>query len=238
MEAKLTLPQSNILWCSQKLSDLPKGNDWLSVRELEFLDNMKFTKRRADWRLGRWTAKQTLLPYLNKSHKITKPIEIEILTDEDSAPEVFINNQPAPVTISISHSRDVGFCAVDTRNSPVGCDVEFVEARTTEFIADYFTEKERAKFAQTPQAEQPLLGTLIWSAKESALKALRKGLSLDTRCVEVQLSFKQKPENWYPLTVRYVKTQQKFQGWWREDGEFVYSVVAEPKAGHPVYVLI
>jgi hypothetical protein len=62
-----------------------------------------------------------------------------------------------------------------------------VEARSEGFIADYLSADEQALVARTSPAERSALVTLFWSAKESALKALRTGLRLDTRCVTVEL---------------------------------------------------
>ena len=232
------MTQSNILWCSQKISDLPNGSDWLSNRELNRLKNMRSTRRRADWRLGRWTAKQALLPYLNKSHNIKDLREIEILAAEDSAPEVFIDNKPAPVAISLSHSGEIGFCAINTNNTPVGCDLEFVDSHSDSFISDYFTVQEQELMNQVPKGERPFYTTLIWSAKESALKALRKGLSLDTRSVQVDLTQEPGTEIWHPMSVEYTESSQVFHGWWREFGDSIYTIVTDPRPGIPVVVTV
>ena len=52
-------------WLEQTEADLPAANDWLSAGERLRLDGMRFAKRHADWRLGRWTAKRALAAYLN-----------------------------------------------------------------------------------------------------------------------------------------------------------------------------
>ncbi len=230
------MTQSNILCCSQKLNDLPNGDDWLSDRELDFLKNLRISRRKVDWRLGRWTAKKLLLPTLNKSHIIKDPSEIEIIAAEDSAPEVFIYKKPAPVTISISHSGEIGFCAVNINNSPVGCDLEFVDSRSDSFISDYFTVREQEWMNQVSKGERPLVSTLIWSAKESALKALRMGLNIDTQCVQVDLTQDPGTENWHPMSVEYTESSKVFHGWWREFGDSIYTIVADPRPGIPVLV--
>ena len=68
----------------------------------------------------------------------------------------------------------------------LGCDLEIVEPRSDAFIADYFTAEEQALIERTSAADRSLLLALLWSAKESALKALRAGLRLDTRSVIVR----------------------------------------------------
>ncbi len=50
----------NVYWLEQAEADVPSGNDWLHAGELDRLNHMRFAKRRADWRLGRWTAKHAV----------------------------------------------------------------------------------------------------------------------------------------------------------------------------------
>ena len=63
----------------------------------------------------------------------------------------------------------------------LGCDLEVIEPRSEEFVADYFTTEEQKMVSQAPIADRSKLLALLWSAKESALKALREGLRFDTR---------------------------------------------------------
>jgi phosphopantetheinyl transferase len=55
----------NVYWLEQTEADVPIENDWLSENEASSLNRMRFAKRRADWRLGRWTAKHALSVYLD-----------------------------------------------------------------------------------------------------------------------------------------------------------------------------
>ena len=157
---------------------------------------MRFAKRRADWRLGRWTAKCAVASFLEFAQSMPRPLpQIEIRPASSGAPEVFIANEPAAVTVSISHRSGAAVCAVAMSGVELGCDQEVIEARSEAFVADYFTEDEQALVARVCEAERSRLVTLLWSAKESALKALREGLRLDTRSVTVS-----------PLTGRSIST--------------------------------
>jgi hypothetical protein len=60
--------------------------------------------------------------------------------------------------------------------------MEWVEARPAGFAEAYFTEAELEWVAQAG-VEQDWLVTAIWSAKEAALKAMRLGLTVDSRAV-------------------------------------------------------
>ena len=73
---------------------------------------MRFAKRQADWRLGRWTAKNAVAAYLNLPSDPQALTDIEIRPAPSGAPEVFIADQPARVTISLSHRAGVAACAV------------------------------------------------------------------------------------------------------------------------------
>lgn len=216
-------------WLNQSMADLPKNNDWLSPGERNFLNKMRFPKRRADWTLGRWTAKCALSAYFrNSGSDIQQLSDIEIRAADDGAPEAFLSNKPAQLSISISHSNGVGFCVVSPSNVAAGCDLEKIESRSKNFISDYFTSEESRLVFDSSAQDQPMIATLIWSAKESAMKALRLGLRLDTRSVEVSLGKSEDRENWTPLSVLSKKTGQMFNGWWRCFEDYVQTVVAAP----------
>ena len=100
-------------------------------------------------------------------------------------PRFSLRISPAAVTVSISHRSGAAICAVAMSGVDLGCDQEVIEPRSEAFVADYFTEDEQALVARVCEADRSRLVTLLWSAKESALKALREGLRLDTRSVDV-----------------------------------------------------
>ena len=71
--------------------------------------------------------------------------------------------------------------------------------------------------------------TLLWSAKESALKALRCGLRMDTRSVNAApADDPQTPGGeWRRVSAAHIGGRT-FNGWWRESHNLVYTVVADP----------
>jgi len=178
----------NAYWLEQSDADVPAENHWLSAGEILSLGRMRYPKRRNDWRLGRWTAKRALAACLNLPRDLLALANVEIRAAASGAPEVFLFNQTAPVTISLSHRAGIAMCAVAHPGTGIGCDLEVIEPRSNAFIADYLTAREQALVAQTLDEERALLVNLLWSAKESALKALHVGLRLDTNCMDV--SFK------------------------------------------------
>jgi len=185
----------NVYWLEQTEADVPQDHDWLSANEAARLNGMRFAKRRADWRLGRWTAKRALAAYLNLPSHPQALTDIELRPASSGAPEVFFANKPAAVAVSLSHRAGSALCAVAPSGAALGCDLEIIEPRSDGFVADYFTPEEQALVAEAPAPDRPRLSALLWSAKESALKALRAGLRLDTRCVTVEASGIRNPQS-------------------------------------------
>ncbi len=200
--------------------------DWLGPRELERLAKFKFDKPRLDYMLGRWTAKNAISATLGLEHDPAAYALIQIVAAEDGAPETTVDGHPAPVSLSLSHSHDYGLCVITRETYAVGCDIELVEDRTATFVQDYFTEPERQTVAEAQGEYQRLLPTLIWSAKESALKVLRQGLRLDTRKVEVELDPPHEGP-WQALRVHYPDGNTVFPGWWRCHDDYVLTFAAD-----------
>ncbi len=221
----------SLYWIARKAEDVPEIDDWLSEAERNVLAGFRFPKRRNEWRLGRWTAKQAVCacPMQDTADLTT----LEIRAAADGAPEVFRDGAPAGVSISISHSNGRGFCVVGSREISVGCDVELIQSREVRFFQDYFAPEEIA-LLQNPPAERSLVAYLIWCTKESALKVLREGLRLDTRRVIVNPDFKRPDGLWNTWTGRCVDSRREFQGWWRSQDGFVYAITADQPAFSPI----
>ena len=268
-----------VYWLEQTEADLPNGNtgtlacacaarsgcatrpdpEWLSAKELVQLNAMRFAKRRAEWQLGRWTSKLAVAACLQLPADLHSLASIEVRPAPSGAPETFLGNQWAPVTISLSHRDGKAICAVASDRGALGCDLEVIEPHSNAFIADYFTTEEQALVARVAPADRPGLVTLLWSSKESALKALRAGLRLDTRCVIVTLVDALPIQNeeeevwvsgeftkdsafaarqadsvndWRPLQVRHIH-DQTFFGWWQRTGNLLRTIVAAPPPARP-----
>lgn len=244
----------DVYWLEQAEADVPAENDWLSASEAARLNAMRFAKRRADWRLGRWTAKRAVAAYLDVPGYLQALANIEIRPAASGAPEVYILNTAAPATISLSHRDGAALCMIAPSGTALGCDLELIETRSDAFVADYFTAEEQALVARVSLEDRPRLLALLWSAKESALKALHEGLRLDTRSLAVRpiealkgrtqdkdesldnaaLSFPQASDNvWHPLQVCYTDGQV-FHGWWQKTDPLLRTLVAAPPASPPI----
>jgi len=171
---------------------MPVGDEdppaFLNPVEASGLAGKRFPKRRAEWLHGCWVAKSLL----QKRHPacVELPLsEIVIAKEPGGAPYAALaDGTRLPGCLSITHSGPLAACALalDPRLH-VGIDLEKIEARPAGFFEAYFTPPENAYLRNCPPETLPEVLTLFWSAKESVLKALRKGLSLDTRQVEIRL---------------------------------------------------
>jgi 4'-phosphopantetheinyl transferase len=215
----------NVAWYSQGMSDVPADGRWLSPRETAWVDRMRFEKRRSEFRLGRWAAKNAIALYLEGPSARSLP-SIEIDRAPGGAPAPLLDGRPAPVSISMTDRADQAVCVLGPPGLGLGCDLELVEQRSEAFVADYLTDSEQAIVTQAWAAgERELRANLIWSGKESALKVLRTGLRRDTRSVEVSFPDEPPVQGWSPLLVRAAEGPE-YPGWWRRFGDFLLTVAA------------
>ncbi|GIV66054.1 MAG: hypothetical protein KatS3mg047_0447 [Bellilinea sp.] len=218
-------------WCFREVSpqrgDLTiLGFDWLSPKEQTLLAVMRFPKRRSEWINGRWTAKQLLLkaiPLLDG-----RPMaEISIENHIAGYPLVMIDGQPLSGCLSISH-RGERVAAAYTAHEDIliGIDLEWIEERHPAFLQDYFTGDEIVWVNTGQPNEQAARTTLLWSAKEAALKALRLGLAVDTRMIEVRSAFENEMESWQSLnyTSDLPEEGTHLIGWWQQRGNYMITL--------------
>jgi 4'-phosphopantetheinyl transferase len=244
----------DVYWLEQSEADVPAADDWLSKSEAAHLSGFRFAKRRADWRLGRWTAKRAVAACLRLADDRPSLKEIEISAASTGQPEMTVAGRTDQVAISISHRDGIAMCAVAFGDVSLGCDLEVIEPRSDAFISDYFTPEEQATIAQMNVEERFALVTLLWSAKESALKALHMGLRADTRSVRVEIRAPQSHwfksvatptsqtdirissthvlSEWRPLQVRCAD-DTVFHGWWQCRNDCVRTIVAAPWPATP-----
>lgn len=211
-------------------SDVPANEEWLAPRERRALSTLRFAKRRHDWRLGRWVAKQALLARCSGQEPALP--SLEILAGHDGAPSAFVDGVPFDGSLSLSHRAGWGLAAVAGPDLALGCDLELVEPRSDAFVRDYLTPGEQDALARWPEADRPLGANLAWSGKECALKALRVGLRLDSRAVEIDLDLALTADpmfdGWRPLALEAPGLAILAGGWRSEDDLLLSWIVARP----------
>lgn len=230
METASTL---KIHWLVQAAPGEP---GFLSAGEQARFSALRNEKRRREWLLGRWTAKRLLQAYLWFASGLLLPMsDLAIENDYRRVPYgvalLPVGWQPLSVSLTISHSHDHALSAIIAGDRWVlGGDIERIEARSAAFIEAYFTPGEAAQVQQASEDLQPVLATAIWSGKESVLKSLHLGLSVDTRSVTCRFGPPvDRPASWAPFTLQTDVTRLPgypgdMVGWWRVIGPFVLTL--------------
>jgi 4'-phosphopantetheinyl transferase len=220
-------PLLKIFWLTQTLNDIPESTSWLHPQEEEVYRTFKFALRKQSWLLGRWTAKKALLQILSETHPGISMQKIAVLRNTDGSPAAYYQGLESSARISLSHSNGTGFCTVSCSDAHLGCDIEKITPRHDAFARDYFTKNEISLLSQLDEATIPLAVNLIWSAKESALKALKTGLRLDTRQVQITFEPDFEQSGWKTLSASVNGNYPTFRGYWKSAIGFVLTIIAD-----------
>jgi 4'-phosphopantetheinyl transferase len=198
-----------IHWLVQSLDDCPeirRGDAtpaWLGAAEQARLAGFKVEKRRRDWLLGRWTAKNLVQRYLAQSAGEAPALDaIFIGADADGAPYAAKGDEQGrlPLSLSISHSQGTAFCGVieirrleigdwrvdATSQSPIsnlqsltrpslGCDLELIEPREGNFLDSFFAVEE-IEAVQALRELDGMQGDILTTAIWSGKEAVLKAL--------------------------------------------------------------
>jgi 4'-phosphopantetheinyl transferase len=213
-------------------AEIPPGDAWLGPRECEVVARLRFPKRRADWRLGHSAAKRAAAAWLGRPADLASLARLEVLADETGAPQLHCDGDVA-LALSLSHRAGWALAAVAPPDVALGCDLELIQSRSAAFVADYLTPHEQALVEAADVWDRAHWTTLVWCAKECALKALREGLRLDTRSVEITVRRGQTERGWYPVGARVVSDGRTFEGWWRPRGILLACVLGDPGLAPP-----
>jgi 4'-phosphopantetheinyl transferase len=212
-------------WLARGERDVPREESWLSDAEATYANRQRFAKRRSEFLVARWTAKQALRAVLSLPIHGAGLRRIEVRHATTGAPFACVDGTPVDARISLTDRAGWAVCLV-AESGPIGCDLELVEPRSERFVRDFLTAAERDYVKSA--ADRDVAANLVWSAKESALKVLETGLRRDTRSVEVSVA--PPSDGWSALTVTTAEGSA-FPGWWRRFGDFVLTVAAQ--AGLP-----
>lgn len=179
-----------------------EGEGSLTLAERSRLAALRVEKRRADFLLGRLTAKAVATAALREGAPGDwPPSAVEILAEPGGAPYArlapeaaaaagFSPGERLPICVTISHAEGHALCAAAWRGPPaappllsLGIDLGWVEPRSPALQATFFTDPEQAWIHAAPAGLADLRANLVWCAKEAALKALGLGLTVDTRAL-------------------------------------------------------
>ena len=82
-------------WLARAEEQLPSSGSWLTDIERRYAGGMRYTKRRADFLLNRWTLKLAVAGALGWPDDDGALARIEARPAPDGAPELFVDGQPA-----------------------------------------------------------------------------------------------------------------------------------------------
>lgn len=225
-------PNRKAHYLTQCQSDLPAHENWLARQETEVLAGLEFPKRRSDWLLGRWTAKvalSRLFPFPDKPMTCW-----QIAAGQDGAPVIMENGYGTELAVSLSHRSGRALCVLSEEPMRIGCDLERVEVRSRSFEETWFTGSELLLLDRQPASERARGVTLIWSAKECALKALGIGLKADTRRVRIRSFSTGRPGSWNRIEAEDSFDGHIFHGWWCDPGGMIMSVLSDQPIDPPI----
>lgn len=141
----------------------------LTQDEREVFDRLSVDKRMKDWLAGRVAAKRAV------QRKTGLPFDrIEIRVAEGGRPLVYLDGEPSPWHVSITHSGDVA--AAVAGDAPLGLDVESIEPREASFETLVLAPEDRARLNGAGDRDARL--TLIWCEKEAYAKLIGEGLRI------------------------------------------------------------
>jgi 4'-phosphopantetheinyl transferase len=222
-------------WLACAEPEVPPDDAWLAPAEAARAAGLRFPKRLSEYRLRRWAGKRAVAAVTGLGDGPRRLAAVEILNHPDGAPLARFEGAPLPLEISLTDRAGVAVClvaAVD-EGGPVGVDLELVEPRSPAFVEDFLTAAERDHVLSLPRGEaRDAAATLVWSAKESALKVLRTGLRADTRTVEVTAHAPVRPDGWGALDIG-TTGGRALTGWWRRDGALLLTVATSTPAAPP-----
>lgn len=158
---------------------------FFSIAEIEENQKYKIPKRQSEWLASRLLAKRLVQKIIASDSPL--PLKsITIQKESSGVPFVVVEGMGRVGWLSISHTRGGVLAAFSQINSiRFGVDIEFIDPRPLEIFADYFTVAEIAWLSPLNEQEKDVCSNLVWSAKEAFLKAIEKGLQMDTRKINI-----------------------------------------------------
>lgn len=217
-----------VRWVCVDAAGVPAGDGWLHPAERAVAAALARPRRRDDWRLGRFAAKVLLASVLD-----TDPARISVLAAADGAPDAYVDAQPAPVSVSITHRAGRAVAAAAWLPARVGCDLELVEPRSDAFVATWLAASEQRAVEALGEPARSVAVNAVWTAKEAALKVVREGLRVDPRSVAVDPVGGALGGGWLPGHVTLAGPAAVFEVCTRRLDGFVLSMCADPGPVEP-----
>ncbi len=155
----------------------------LSEEEGRAYRKLTIPKRKHEWLASRVLAKCLVAKVF--AEQDLHMCEVEVHKEASGMPFIVVDGKRTG-RLSLSHSGNATIVAFSPdSDARVGVDIERLEERTAQMTDLFFTPHESRWVASFEGYQLSLAQNLVWSAKESYLKAIGKGLHLDTRKVAI-----------------------------------------------------
>jgi 4'-phosphopantetheinyl transferase EntD len=162
-------------------SDLIKEIYILHPEEHDYYESLRFNRRKNSYLLGRVSAKNAVLELLTKEPVIQS---VSIQFGVFQFPVVkYIENEN--IQVSISHCDNYGVAFAFPEEHPMGIDIEKINKDKLKTLKSAISYNEFDKIA-TSSLSVLIGSTLIWTIKESLSKALKTGLTVDFKILEIE----------------------------------------------------
>ncbi|PKN99677.1 MAG: hypothetical protein CVU42_06730 [Chloroflexi bacterium HGW-Chloroflexi-4] len=158
---------------------------FFSILEIEEFEKFKIPKRQLEWLASRMLVKR-LVHQLAISDSPLSLRSVTVQKEITGVPYVVMEGMGRVGWLSLSHSHEGVLTAFSQEGEArFGVDLEFIEPRSLQLFLDYFTATEIAWLSTLNEKEKDLCSNIVWSSKEAFLKAIERGLSLDTRKINI-----------------------------------------------------
>lgn len=180
-----------INWTFSSFTDFPPLKTaqllerFFSSVEIEEFQKFRIPKRQSEWLASRLLVKQLVQKVMDIKEDL--PLRsITVQKESSGVPYVVIEGRGRVGWLSISHSKG-GVLAAFSQDDKTrfGVDLEHIEPRSLKLFEDYFTPDEITWLSNSDERFKDLYANLVWSAKEAYLKAIEKGLQMDTRKINI-----------------------------------------------------
>src|SRR5205814_5221183 len=122
--------QASRWWLARSAELTPDTGEWLSPAERAYADAQRYTKRRSEFRIARYTAKSAIARAMDLPQDLPTLARIEIRHEPSGAPYACIDGRPAGMGLSLTDRADWAVCLLGDGGLRVGCDLELVEPRS------------------------------------------------------------------------------------------------------------
>lgn len=188
------------IWCASADDEVERYEDFLTPGER--IASREYTmERRRQWLLGRVAAKRAIREHLKLRHNFEiSYTDIEIVSSKFDRPGLALHSISSiakdmrrtvveETSFSISHTDDIAIASACSKQTEgyTGVDIERIRPLKERVIRAYMTPRETSEYSSLSGDAKIRYSVLVWSAKESYLKAVGTGLLMHPNRVEINV---------------------------------------------------